>query len=169
MVLPGRALMTVYDPKALRVTVSAPQALLAELHDAAPKLRYELAGQGVKDAQGVQVLPTIDPGTFTAQLRFSLPNDAPRGAQPEPGQFVRVWLAVEGRGDARIFVPARAVVRRGELAGVYVLGADGQPRLRQVRTGPVQGDSVEILSGVADGDQVVSDAQQAARLMTREK
>lgn len=160
MAMPGRPLLVVYDPAALRVTASVPQALLASA-GAAPVLRYELDGQAVRLAESVRVLPTVDPVSHTAQLRFDLPKSVPGVV---PGMYVRVWLAVQEQGAGRIFVPASALVRRGELTGVYVLDAAGQARLRQVRPGPVDGVRVEILSGVADGDRVVTDGQRALRL-----
>ena len=48
------------------------------------------------------------------------------------------------------------------MTGVYVLDAQGQPRLRQVRLGPVQGPLVEVLSGVRPGEQVVTDTTHLA-------
>ena len=66
--------------------------------------------------------------------------------------------------NSRLFVPARAVVPRAELTGVYVLGADGRALLRQVGLGRAQGDMVEVLTGVSAGERVVLDPQAAARL-----
>jgi multidrug efflux system membrane fusion protein len=81
-----------------------------------------------------------------------------------PGMFARAWLAVAGSADLRLYVPARAVVRRAELSAVYVLGSDGRPLLRQVRLGRSAGDKVEVLAGVSAGERVVLDPQAAARL-----
>jgi hypothetical protein len=61
-------------------------------------------------------------------------------------------------------VPAKAVVRRAELTGVYVIGADGKPLLRQVRLGPASGEQVEVLAGLAAGERVALDPQAAARV-----
>jgi membrane fusion protein, multidrug efflux system len=61
-----------------------------------------------------------------------------------------------------VFVPLQAIVQRGEMTGAYVLDAQGQPRLRQVRLGPVQGPLVEVLSGVRPSEKVVNDPTQLA-------
>ncbi len=61
-------------------------------------------------------------------------------------------------------MPSRAVVRRAELTGVYVLNADGRPMLRQVRLGQRDGDRVEVLTGVSAGERVALDPQAAARI-----
>jgi hypothetical protein len=78
--------------------------------------------------------------------------------------FARAWLPLAASAEPRLFVPARAVVPRAELTGVYVVGADGRALLRQVRLGRLQGDTVEVLTGVSAGERVVLDPQAAARL-----
>jgi multidrug efflux pump subunit AcrA (membrane-fusion protein) len=52
-------------------------------------------------------------------------------------------------------VDAGAVVRRGQLTGVYVVGSDKVARFRLVTTGEIREKSVEILSGLTSGEQVV--------------
>ncbi len=69
-----------------------------------------------------------------------------------------------GAGETRLFVPSQALVRRSELAAVYVIGRNGKPMLRQVRPGRNDGSQVEILSGVAAGERVALDPQAAARI-----
>ncbi|MEY8876469.1 MAG: efflux RND transporter periplasmic adaptor subunit, partial [Leptothrix sp. (in: b-proteobacteria)] len=61
-------------------------------------------------------------------------------------------------------VPLSAVVRRAELTAVYVLDAQGQPLLRQVRLGHVDGSQVEVLAGLVAGERVATDPQAAARV-----
>jgi multidrug efflux system membrane fusion protein len=164
MAMPGRPLITLHDPSALRITAAVPQTLLAGLNPQG--VRYEVPGlsalKGPQTAQQLQLLPTVDAATHTAQLRVALPANLQGAA---PGMFARVWLPASG-GTAqaqRLYVPARAVVRRGELTAVYVVDAKGAPRLRQVRLGASSGERVEVLSGVSAGDQVATDPQTAAR------
>jgi hypothetical protein len=107
-----------------------------------------------------QWMPTVDPATHTLELRLDLPAGLP---SVTPGMFARAWLPVAGNAEARLYVPARAVVRRAELTAVYVLGSDGRPLLRQVRLGRGQGDAVEVLAGVSAGERVVLDPPAAAR------
>jgi hypothetical protein len=59
-------------------------------------------------------------------------------------------------GEWSAWVPADAVVRRGQLAGVYVV-TDGEVRLRWIRTGRRNADAVEALAGVSEGLLVVRD------------
>ena len=162
MAMPGRALLTLHDPRLLRVSVAVPQAVATRLAPGQP-LQVELpglAGGRITPAK-TQLLPAVDPATHTLELRLDLPADL-RGAAP--GMFARAWLPVAAADAARLYVPLRAVVRRAELTAVYVIGSEGRPLLRQVRLGRAQGDRVEVLAGVSAGEQVVLEPQAAARL-----
>ena len=162
MAMPGRALLTVYDPRSLRVSVAVPHTVAARLK-AGLSMQVELPGttSGRITPVNTQLLPTVDPATHTLELRLDLPAAM---AGVTPGMFARAWLPVSGTSGPRVFVPARAVVRRAELTAVYVLGSDARALLRQVRLGPVSGDHVEVLSGLSAGERVVLDPQAAARL-----
>lgn len=166
MALPGKPLLTLIDPSALRVTAALTQAQVAALRTAT-QVMVELPGAGKERTaiamRQVQVLPTADALSHTSTVRVSLPADLPGAV---PGAFARLWF--EGAGlpgaEARLFVPFAAVVRRAEMTGVYVRGSDGKPRLRQVRLGPVAGEQIEILSGVSADEQVATEPQVAARV-----
>ena len=164
MAMPGRALLTIYDPAALRVTASVPQSDVARMAAGQP-VKVQFPGlpaerQWVKPLR-LSVLPTADPGTHTAQIRADLPAAAERVT---PGTFARVWLPTQGETGSRLYVPAQAIVRRAEMTGLYVIDAAGNPVLRQVRTGRVLNDTVEILAGVSAGERVAVDPQAAARV-----
>ncbi len=163
MAMPGRALLTIYDPAALRVTAAVPQTDIARIASGKPA-RIQFPGalaerQWVAPAN-MTVLPTADPGTHTAQIRLDLPATA---GNLTPGTFARVWLPMQGAATPRLYVPTKAVIRRAEMTGVYVLDAHGHPLLRQVRLGRAVDDTVEILSGVTAGERVALDPQSAAR------
>ena len=164
MAMPGRPLMTLYDPAVLRVSVYVPQSAAARPDDGAA-VRLDIAGLGTERqpvrATKMQVLPTADPATHTVEIRFDLPAGL---AGAKPGMFARAWLPVPAAGEGRLYVPKRALVRRAELDGVYVLGSDGRPNLRQVRVGQSVGADVEVLSGLSAGERVALEPQAAARI-----
>ena len=164
MALPGKPLLTLYEPGALRVSAALPQGLLG-----APVAGLKVEFPGLPDerrwvtpgAAQLQWLPTVDAATHTVQLRITLPAAQPGLA---PGLFARVWLPRAGADKAaRLFVPASAVVRRAEMTGLYVVDAQGRAQLRQVRLGRAQGQNVEVLAGVSAGERVALDPQAAAR------
>lgn len=157
MAMPGTPLFTIYQPGGLRVTASVPQHRLAAMRGVGTaRVEFPELAKWV-DATAVQLLPTVDAATHVSQVRVSLP------AVPDavPGMFARVHF-VTGRAD-KLTVPAAAVVRRGEVAAVYVLTADQRLVLRQLRLGEAVGQGeIEVLAGLAAGDQVVTDPVKAA-------
>ena len=166
MAMPGRALVTMHDPSALRITAAVPQSVAATMGDAS-LIQFELPGlPGLLRPTQVQVLPVVDAATHTVQVRLGLPAGL-KGVTP--GLFARIWLPT-GPGSGAIaqgehfYVPASAVVRRSEMTGLYVVNPEGLAVLRQVRLGSTKGDLVEILSGVSKGDKVAVDPQAATRV-----
>lgn len=159
MAMPGRPLLTLFDPAALRVAVAVPETSADKLRDRlATPVDVEIAGQRVT-ATRWQVLPAADTLTHTVTVRV----DLPAGTVATPGSFARVWLPGMAGTDPRTFIPSRALVQRAELKAVYVVGADGRALLRQVRVGPASGDQVEVLSGLKPGERIAQDPQAASR------
>jgi RND family efflux transporter MFP subunit len=159
MALPGRALVQLFDPTRLRVSAPLPQG--ASLPPEAGQVRIEITGAGARELtpSSVQILPLADASTQTALLRAELPREAAAGLMP--GRCARVWLpAAAGATAGPLRVPTKSVVRRGDLAGLYVLDAQNRPLLRQVRLAAPRGDSVEVLAGLHAGERVVADPSQ---------
>jgi RND family efflux transporter MFP subunit len=166
MALPGKPLMTVYDPKQMRVTAHVPQEIAVRLV-AGQAVRLEIPGlsadttKQAQQAAKITVLPMVDATTHTVQLRLELPSGL---AGLTPGMFARVLLPVTGGDGSRLYVPSQAVFRRAELTAVYVLNAQGKPLLRQIKPGPVVGNETEVLAGLSAGEQVALDPLAAAKV-----
>lgn len=157
MAMPGVPLFTIYQPGSLRVTASIPQHRLKEMRGVkTARVEFPELGKWV-DSNTVQLLPTADAATHVSQVRVSLP-DMPDAM---PGMFARVHF-VTGQAE-KLTVPATAVLRRGEVAAVYVQTADNRLSLRQLRLGDAVGrGEIEVLAGLANGDKVVTDPVKAA-------
>jgi len=162
MAVPGKPLMTGFDPATLRVSASVPQAQVAAVQ-AGGRARIEIPSLARwVDAKSLTVIPTADPRTHTTQVRLDLPEDV---SGVYPGVFARVHFVV-GRSP-RLLAPRAAVLRRSELTAVYVIGADGRPLLRQVRLGDAGDErAVEVLAGLKAGERVALDPVKAG-LATR--
>lgn len=107
-------------------------------------------------ARIVAVDARIDPSTRNATVRARVEGAARLVA---PGSSVRVQVPV-GPARTAVVVPVSALRKGpgGDHVFVIANGKDGRPRaqLRQVGTGPVLGDDVVILDGLAAGEQVAS-------------
>lgn len=150
MATPGRLLVTIFDPRGLRVIASLPQYKLAELKKAGRvRIEFPETGKWV-DALRVEILPTVDARSHTATARLYLPENI-EGVVP--GMYARAHFTI---GQAqKLTVPPAAVLRRGEVTAVYVLDDKGGARLRQVRLGEaVSGGELEVLAGINPGERV---------------
>jgi hypothetical protein len=113
-------------------------------------------------ATSVEVFPYADPDTHSFNVRLTLPAGM---SGLYPGMTVKVAFAT---GEVkRLLVPASDVVQRGELVGVYVVDDHGVV-LRQVRTGNRDGDQVEVLAGLDDGERVATDPQAARAYLEKQ-
>ena len=157
MATPGKPLFTIYEPGGLRVTASIPQYRLNDLRKVTTaRVEFPELGKWV-DATSVKLLPTADTATHVSQVRVNLPPVP----EATPGMFARVHFVV-GQAE-KLTVPATAVVRRGEVAAVYVQGADKRLSLRQLRLGDAVGaGEIEVLAGLSSGDKVITDPVKAA-------
>lgn len=157
MAAPGRQLLTIYDPNGLRATASIPQYKLSQMRAVKQaKVEFPELGKWV-EASAVTLLPTADAATHVSQVRVNLPPGI-EGAIP--GMFARVHFVI-GR-VVRMTVPEAAVVRRGEVAAVYVQTEQGALSLRQLRLGEaLGGGEIEVLAGLNAGERVVLDAIKA--------
>jgi len=150
MATPGLPLITIFDPKGLRVIASLPQYKLAELKKST-RARIELPETGRWiDVARIEILPTVDPRSHTATARLYLPDNT-EGVVP--GAYARAHFIL---GQVKkMTLPPAAVLRRGEVTAVYVLDDKGLARLRQVRLGEaVAGGELEVLAGINSGERV---------------
>ncbi len=97
-----------------------------------------------------KVIPTANPGSRTYDIEAVVPNGDGR---LRSGMFARVMIPVDSR--EAVLVPEDAIVRRGQLTGVWTVADDGTAHLRWIRPGRVHEGRVEVLSGLDGGETVV--------------
>jgi multidrug efflux pump subunit AcrA (membrane-fusion protein) len=146
---PGTPLLTLEDSRRYWLEVAIPDSQAARIHLGQPlALQIEAAGISIT-APVAEITPAADPTTRTTQVRLDLPATS----RLRSGLFGRAWVPI-GRRQA-IRVALEAILERGQLQGVYVIGQDNIARFRLVRTGATGQGVVEILSGLAGGELVV--------------
>ncbi len=162
MAMPGRPLISLFDPTALRVTVNVPQKGFADIRlNGGEKIEIPALPEATRwlKPRAVTVLPTADEVSHTVRLRLDF-GAPPAGVMP--GMFARAWLTNSAAAGSRLSVPVSAVFRRTELTAVYVVDGGGKVTLRQVRVGEAGQDRIEILAGVSEGERVALDPIAAA-------
>lgn len=148
MAAPGSPLMVVEDDSAYTMEVNVDERYLTGIIRGA-RARVHIDSLE-KTFQGtvVQAVPRVDPSTRTFLVKVEIEDSALR-----TGLYGKVRF-VTGQRKAML-VPGYAVVRRGQLTGVYTVGPDGLVTLRLVRTGRDHDGRVELLSGVKPGEKVI--------------
>lgn len=157
MATPGKPLMTGFDPADMRVIATVPQYKVAEVRTS-PRAMVEIPSMNRwVQARAITVLPSADARSHATRVRLDLPANM---RDVYPGMYARAYFTV-GRAR-RLVAPVSAVVRRSEVAGMYVVNDEGQPSFRQVRLGELSGQGeIEILAGVSAGEKVALDPVQA--------
>lgn len=153
MVMPGKPLMTGFDPSEMRVVVSVPQYKMTEIGSNPDALVEVPSLNRWIRAASTRVQPIADARTHSTQVRVYLPANE---AGIYPGMFVRAHFVV---GKVRkLVIPASAVMRRSEVVAAYVVDDKGQASLRQIRVGEPAADGLlEVLSGLKEGEKVATD------------
>lgn len=162
LAMPGAPVLTVYAPQPIRAVVHVPASQQA-LVQTASRIEVRLPGtdRWVQPVTSTS-LPAADAVSQTVEWRLDL--SAADGAGQVPGRQTQVRFV--GGEAQRLVVPTSALLRRGELTGVYVVTSRGEGQsgfaLRAVRAGASHGEAgVEILSGLKAGDRVALDPVRA--------
>jgi Cu(I)/Ag(I) efflux system membrane fusion protein len=109
------------------------------------------AGDGGVKGKVALIYSEVEQGAGTANVRIEVSSYVP---SLRPGIFVDVRMPVD-LGEV-LTVPAEAVLYSGHHRYVFVDRGRGALEPREVQAGRTAKDKVEILSGLAAGDRVVS-------------
>lgn len=153
---PGRPLLELEDPGALRFEADVPAGLVEWVRPGM-SLDVRLAtGATVVPGVVAEIEPSADPVTRTFRVRL----DLPAGTEARGGWFGRMRLPLEEVGVTT--VATQAVTARGQMEYVWVVAGD-VARLRIVKTGRRVGGAFEVLSGLEAGERVVVEGQAGLR------
>ena len=150
MAAPGAPLLVVEDPSKIKVVARVSEgAFNAVRVGGSASVEIDAADPKRLSCTIARVVPSADPATRTFDVEAVLDNAE---GKLRPGAFAR--LLIEAGEHRALLIPKNGLIRQGQLEGVFI--ADGDiARLRWVRAGRDYGDSVEILSGVSGGEQVI--------------
>ncbi|MDH4126274.1 MAG: efflux RND transporter periplasmic adaptor subunit [Gammaproteobacteria bacterium] len=151
----GQQLVDVVQLDPLRVEFSVPETLLAKVQPGLPiDVRVDAYPDEVFSGEIVAISPSSDIQGHNLQVRANLPN---KELKLRPGLFVRVNVTLGARENV-ILIPEQAIWPIGQDKTVFVV-ADGQAHMRVVRIGERQPGTVEIVSGLDVGEEIVTAGQ----------
>jgi Cu(I)/Ag(I) efflux system membrane fusion protein len=106
------------------------------------------------DARVDYIYPTIDAEARIAKVRLIVPN---KDGMLKPASYASVNFAASV--SERVTVPSEAVLRSAEGNHVIVALGNGKFQSRMVETGVTGGGRTEVLSGLRQGEEVVTSSQ----------
>jgi len=151
MSAPGAPMFAIEDLSRIKVTVTVPEAEVTSLEvGSAAGVFIDVLGDKL-EAKIDRIMPAGDRATRTFAVQLLLDN--PSGVI-KSGMFARVDF-IHGTREA-LLVPETAIVRRGQLEGILVVGSEGAAHLRWVKLGRHLETGVEVLSGLESGDRFLT-------------
>jgi RND family efflux transporter MFP subunit len=134
----------------IRVFANVPQSAAADTAVGTPaKVTTTDSSPQVFEGKVTRTSESIDPKARTLKVEVDLPN--PR-LSLVPGMYVQVEFNAKSR--ALVQIPAGALLFRSGGPQVAVIQPDSTVKFKDVQIGRDNGNTVEIESGLADGDRV---------------
>lgn len=75
------------------------------------------------------------------------------------GMFATVQFPIQNSTTTTVLIPTSAIVTNGSLKGIYTVSEQNTALLRWLRLGSIQGDTVEVLSGLTLDEQYIVSAE----------
>jgi RND family efflux transporter MFP subunit len=150
-----KVIFRLVDNSVLDLTVQVPVRLAAAVRAGEPLTFSADTLPGRSFSGAVKYLnPAVDEADRSVRVVAEVPNP---GGELRGGIFVKGRIET-GRRPAVLLVPRLALLEWDTAAArAAVLALDGdRARRREVRTGELRGEEVEVVSGLAAGDRVIS-------------
>jgi RND family efflux transporter MFP subunit len=147
---PGTPFFTLESAGGYRVDVVLPEAYFSAVRlNQSVMIRIPSLGDQPLEGSVETIVPVADQRSRSFLVKIRLPVD---GAA-RSGMFAR---AVIRTGEERIMlIPAAAVVPQGQLTGIFIVDDNQIARFRLIRTGRRFDDTVEIITGLDEGQRFV--------------
>jgi RND family efflux transporter MFP subunit len=159
-VTPNSAFISVVDISTVRIVSNVVERDLRRISEGLPAEVEVDAYPGEKFQGSVaHVAPVLDPNTRTAQIEVEIRN---ADGRLKPGMYARVHFTVDQR-DKALVVPATALVAVGGRQGVFLPAEGDVAEFRPIVPGLSTQELVEISSGLAEGEQIVTTGAAALR------
>jgi len=153
MAAAGTPLITVMDTSQViaKTHIPQPDAAVLKVGD---KATLAVPGESdLVDGKVTIISPALDPNSTTVEVWVQAPN---RKQRLKPGTSVRVSMIAQTVNDA-IAVPTESLLSGPDgSTTVMVIGSDNRAHQTAVKTGVRQGDKIQIVRGIQQGERVIA-------------
>lgn len=153
-VAPGQPLLSGYSLDTMRAVIMVPQQYLKALKQN-PNITIALDDGRRYALTDFQVFNFASASAHNFEVRAPFPTATPELA---PGTMAKASFMLDRR--PMMLIPQSALYSQNELSAVFIKQGE-KFLLTQVRVGSKQGDKVQILAGLRDGDEIAENAYQA--------
>jgi multidrug efflux pump subunit AcrA (membrane-fusion protein) len=148
---PGAPLLSIEDNSQYRLEAAVEESRSKSIRiGGRVNVRIDALGTGEIRGLVSEVMPSADAASRSYTVKIDLPADA----RLRTGLYGLARFPIAQK--EAITVPQTAIVTRGQLIGVFVVAPDGAAQFRIVTTGIESEGMVEILSGLSEGDEIVT-------------
>ena len=153
MASPGMTLLSIENPGQWKVYARVPEADIAnfQLNDS---VKIEINAIN-KSFNGIisEINPSLANTGNQFEVKIILDTENHHTHSLYSGMYADVYY--EHGTEPLLLIPQNALVYRGQLVGLYALSQNQTALLRWVKTGKTYGDSIQILSGLTDGEKFI--------------
>lgn len=161
MANPGMPLVSVEGVSRLQATVMVSESDIASIKEGmTAKIMVKSVNQEINGkVSEVSMSAKNTGGQYLVKLNLEKTN-----SNILSGMFVNVQFPIENKFQTinsleEVTVPESALVHNGQLTGIYTIGEGNIAILRWLRVGKTVGGQVEVLSGLAAGEQYIVSAE----------
>ena len=158
-VAPGQTTFTIMNIDSVRVRIGVPEADVGGMQvGQVATVTAPALGEGSFHGTVSLVGIAADPTTRSYSVEIMVPNASRR---LKPGMVAEARVAGTASRHFLVIPPSAVLHRANDVAFIYVYDSrERRVRQRAVSTGRIQGDAVEIVSGLVAGELVVVAGQQ---------
>jgi membrane fusion protein, multidrug efflux system len=152
MIRVNTVLFNLADMDKLLARVYVPEKELARI-SIGDRVRLESEMFQSQAFEGVveMISPVVDPATGTVKVTVRV---AENHGKLKPGMFCSAYVLTETHLNT-LAISRKTLLTDTDETEVYVVADSGVVRLRKITIGIEQGDTLEVLTGLKDGDQLV--------------
>jgi RND family efflux transporter MFP subunit len=154
-VISGQSVFTLVDPGELKVNLGIPESLITRVREG-EAISVKLEGLPGPELAGVvsEVGVALDTSTGTYPVTVKISNPSP---EILPGMTAEVTFTFGFSGGTGLIVPTSAILEDIQTGERYLwIFSDGMVKKRQVKTGTLVTEGIEILTGLEEEETVVT-------------
>lgn len=157
MAKPGYPLMSIEAPDQFVAKIMVPETQISNV------TRSDSVSVFVKSTQQsirgliseVSTSSQSSGGQYLVKIELNVPSNV----KLYSGMFIAASLPSTSGQRPMITIPKSAIIQRGGLQGVYTVSASNTAILRWLKLGGAIGNEIEVLSGLSEGETLITEAE----------